>query len=66
MLVVGMDAAVRQKAHQMQGSSIFLTVFNGAAQRLVLEKVTVRNRFGNAGQLLVHYPASADIGMPHL
>ena len=66
MLVVGMDAAVRQKAHQMQGSSIFLTVFNGAAQRLVLEKVTVRNRFGNAGQLLVHYPASTDIGMPHL
>ena len=65
MAVVGVDAAVAEQAHQVQGRPVFHAVVHGGTQRLVLEEIAVCDGLGDAGQFLIHHAACADVGVSH-
>ena len=66
MLDVGVDTAIGKKAHQVQGGSLFFAGIHGVLVGGIGEEVSVRNGFGDAGQILKHHPAGADVGVAHL
>jgi hypothetical protein len=60
------DTAIGKKAHQVQGGSLFFAGIHGVLVGGIGEEVSVRNGFGDAGQILKHHPAGADVGVAHL
>ena len=58
--------AVGQEARQVQGGPRFFGVVHGVFQGFVFEEIPILNGFGDAGQLLIHHPAGADIGVADL
>ena len=63
---VAVDAAVGQQAHQMHRTAGLLGVFHRAHQCGIFKKAVVPDVTGDAGQLLIHHPACADVGVTHL
>ncbi len=66
MRVVAVDAAVRQKTHQMKGAAVFLHLVHRVNERLLFEKFSVLNVLGDAGQLLIHDAPRADVQVADL
>ena len=66
MLQVGVNAAVAEQAHEMQGGIVFPAGVHGADIGRIFKKAPIVNGFADAGQILKHHPACADIGMAHL
>ena len=60
---VAVDAAVGQQPHQVQRRIVRFAVFHRGAQRFVIKKVAVADRFGDAHQHLVHHAAGTDVGV---
>ena len=50
----------------MQGGALGLAVVHGAHIGLVGEEIAVCDGLGDAGQVLKHHPAGADVGVAHL
>ena len=63
---VAVDAAVGQQAHQVEGTVPLLAVVHGLHIGVVLKKAAVLDGTADAGQILEHHPAGADVGVPHL
>ena len=63
---VRMHAAVGQQTEDVQGGIEPLALVDRAHQRFVFEEITVLNGLGDAGQLLIHDAARADIGVTDL
>ena len=63
---MAVDAAVGEQAHQVQGAAPLLTVVHGLQIGWIFKKGTVLHRLGDAGQVLEHHPACADVGVAHL
>ena len=66
MVDVRMHAAVRQQAEDVQRRIKPLALVDRAHQRFVGEEVAVLNGLGDAGQLLIHDAARADVGVADL
>ena len=71
MAVVGVHAAVREQACQVQPAAAGLGLCDALQQNRIGKKIAVPDRFGDAGQVLVNDPAGADIevadlGVAHL
>ena len=66
VLQVGVDAAVRQQTHQVQGGALLLAGVHGVVVGGIGEKVPVGDGLGDAGQVLEHHSAGADVGVAHL
>ena len=58
---VAVHAAVGEQADQVQSGVVFLRVFHGGEERLVLKEGAVLDRLRDAGQLLIHDAARADV-----
>ena len=63
---VAVHAAVGQKPHQVECTVPLLAVVHGLDIGLVLKEAAVLNGAADAGQILEHHPAGADVGVPHL
>lgn len=63
---VAVDAAVGQQAHQVEGTVPLLAVVHGLHIGVVLKKAAVLDGTADAGQILEHHPAGADVGVAHL
>ena len=50
----------------MKGGALRLAGVHGMVVGGIGEKVAVGNGLGDAGQILEHHPACADVGMAHL
>ena len=66
MLQVGVNAAVAEQTHEMQGGIVFPAGVHGADIGRIFKKAPIVNGFADAGQILKHHPACADIGVAHL
>ncbi len=66
VLQVGVDAAVGQQAHQVQGRALLQAGVHGVPVGGIFIKAPVGNGFGDPGQVLEHHPAGADVGVTHL
>ena len=66
MVLVAVDAAIGQKAHQVEGGALFLGALHRPHQHLVAVNFLLLHRLGDAGELLVNHPAGADVGVAHL
>lgn len=51
--------AVKEQSHKVLGAAVFLAVFNGTEESLVLVKLVLVSSLGNVGQLLIN-----DVTMP--
>lgn len=51
--------AVKEQSHKVLGAAVFLAVFNGTEESLVLVKLVLVSNLGNVGQLLIN-----DVTMP--
>ena len=63
---VGVHAAVAEQAVQVQGSALLLAGVHGIDVSSVLEEGALLNVQRDAGQVLEHHAASADVGVAHL
>ena len=63
---MGVYAAVGQQAVQMQGGTVFQAVVHSLVVGLVLEEAAILNGAADAGQILKHHAAAADVGVAHL
>ena len=63
---MGVYAAVGQQTVQMQGGTVFQAVVHGLVVGLVLEEAAILNGAADAGQILKHHAAAADVGVAHL
>ena len=63
---MGVDATVGQKAHQVQGSTLFQAGVHGVIVGGILKERAVTDGLGDAGQILEHHTARADVGVAHL
>ena len=50
----------------MEGAAVFQTGVHGGAVGGIFKEAPVLNGAGNPGQVLIHHPAAADIGVAHL
>ena len=66
VLQVGVDAAVGQQAHQVQGGALLQAGVHGVPVGGIFIKAPVGNGLGDPGQVLEHHPAGADVGVAHL
>ena len=66
MLGVTMDAAVRKQSVGMQRAAVSFNVVDGGEKALVLKKIAVLDRLGDARQLLIDRSSRADIEVSHL
>ena len=66
VLQVGVDAAVGQQAHQVQGGPPFPAVLHGLQIGRVLEELPAVDVPADVGQVLEYHPARADVGVAHL
>ena len=66
VLDVAVHAAGRQQAHQVDGLAVLDGSLHGVHNGLVGADGTVLNGLGDAGQLLVHDAAGADVGVTNL
>ena len=66
VLQVGVDAAVGQQAHQVQGRALLQAGVHGVPVGGIFIKAPVGNGLGDPGQVLEHHPAGADVGVAHL
>ena len=66
VLQMGVDAAVGQQAHQVQGSPLLLAGVHGVVIGGIGGKVAVGDGLGDAGQVLKYHAAGADVGVTHL
>ena len=63
---MGVDAAIAEKTHQVQGGAVFPAGAHGIKIGGIFKKVTVLNGLADAGQVLKHYAACTDIGVADL
>ena len=63
---VAVDAAVGQQAHDVEGAAALLAVVHGLDIGLVLKEAAVLDGPADAGEILEHHPAGADVGVTHL
>ena len=63
---MAVHAAVGQQAHQMHRTAGLFSVFHRTHQCGIFKKAVVPDVPGDAGQLLIHHPACADVGVTHL
>ena len=63
---MGVYAAVGQQAVQVQGGTLFQAVVHGLVVGLVPEEAAILNGAADAGQILKHHAAAADVGVAHL
>ena len=63
---MAVDAAVGQQTHQMHRAAGLFSVLHRTHQCGIFKKAIVPDVPGDAGQLLIHYPACADVGVSHL
>ena len=66
VLDVGVDAAVAEKAHQVQGRSLGAAGLHGVEIGGVGKEAAVRHGVADPGQVLKDHPAAADVGVAHL
>ena len=66
VLDVGVDAAVGQKPVQVQAGALFQAVVHGLVVGGVFKEAAIVDGAGDAGQVLEHHPAAADVGVAHL
>jgi hypothetical protein len=66
MLDVGVDAAVAEQTHQVQGGALFPAGGHGVEIGGVFKKAPVGDGVGDARQVLENHAAGADVGMPNL
>ena len=66
VLDVGVYAAVGQQAVQMQAGALGKAVVHGLVIGLVPEEAAVLDGAADAGQILEHHAAAADVGVTHL
>ena len=63
---MGVDAAVGQQAHQMQGGIPLKACVHGVVVGRIGKKVPVGDGLRDPGKVLEDHPAAADIGVAHL
>ena len=66
MCVVAVHAARRQQTEEMQRAVVLDSVVDSLVHSLVIEEVAVLDSLGDAGQLLIYYPARAHVGVADL
>ena len=66
VLNVGVDTPVAEQTEQVQGSALLLAGVHGPDIGVVLEEPALLDVQGDAGQVLEHHPAGADVGVAHL
>ena len=66
MLDVGVYAAVGQQTVQVQAAALGQTVVHGLVIGIVFEEAAIVDGAADAGQILEHHTASADVGVAHL
>ncbi|MNP10208.1 hypothetical protein D3C76_1023490 [compost metagenome] len=71
VILVAVHAAIGQQAHEVHGFTGGDGFVHGGADGRVLEELAVADRFGHAGEVLVHHAAGAeihvaDLGVAHL
>ena len=66
MLVVAVDATVGEQADEMQCLAVRRSVLYRAQKGRIFKKTAVLDVFGDAGELLIHDTACADVRVAHL
>ena len=66
MVDVAVYAAIGAKRKQMQGLVVCLCTMHRVQKRGIFKEVAILDGFGDAGQLLIHHAACADVQMPYL
>ena len=66
MVQVGVDAAVAEQAHEMQGGIVLPAGVHGVDIGGIFKKGAVLNGLADAGQVLKHHAACADVGVAYL
>ena len=64
--IVAVDAAIRQKAVQVQLAVMLLHLIHRLQQDFILKKVSILNRLGDSGQILIDDPSGSHIEMANL
>ena len=71
VILVAVNAAIGQQAHEVHGFAGSDGFIHSGADGRVLEELAVADRFGHAGEVLIHHAAGAevhvaDFGVAHL